>query len=71
VGSLRSIWNGTITFGTVAVPIKMRSATEDTGVHFHQVDARDGARIEHKRFCPKDGKARRRDECACIAHAHW
>ena len=52
----RSIWNGTISFGRVAVPIKVHSATEDKSVHFHQVHAEDGARIELKRICSKEGK---------------
>ena len=52
----RSIWNGTITFGLVNVPIKVFSATEDRTVHFHEVHAHDGARIEHKRICAKEGK---------------
>jgi len=54
--SPRSIWNGTITFGLVAVPIKVYSATESKTVHFHEVHAKDAARIEHRRICPKDGK---------------
>ena len=50
----RSIWNGTVTFGLVNVPIKLYSATESKTVHFHEVHARDGARIEHRRICPKE-----------------
>jgi DNA end-binding protein Ku len=52
----RSIWNGTVTFGLIAVPIKVNSATEDKSVHFHQVHAKDGARIKQKRICSKEGK---------------
>lgn len=52
----RSIWNGTITFGLIAVPVKVHSATEDKSVHFHQVHATDGARIKQKRICSKEGK---------------
>jgi DNA end-binding protein Ku len=52
----RSIWNGTIAFGLVTVPIKVYSATESHTVHFHEVHAKDGSRIEHRRICPKDGK---------------
>ncbi len=52
----RSIWNGTITFGLVNVPIKLYSATESKTVHFHEVHVRDGARIEHRRFCSKEDK---------------
>jgi DNA end-binding protein Ku len=52
----KSIWNGTITFGMVNVPVKLYSATESKTVHFHEVHAKDGARIEHRRICPKEGK---------------
>ena len=52
----RSIWNGTITFGLVTVPIKVYTATESKTVHFNEVHAKDGARIEHRRIRPKDGK---------------
>jgi DNA end-binding protein Ku len=54
--ALRSIWNGTIAFAGVFVPIKVHSATEDRSVHFHEVHVDDGARIEHKRFCSKEDK---------------
>lgn len=53
----RSIWNGTITFGLMRVPIKVHSATEDKSVHFHEIHAKDGAQIEHRRICSKEGKA--------------
>jgi DNA end-binding protein Ku len=52
----RSIWNGTITFGLMRVPIKVHSATEDKGVHFHEVHAKDGAQVNHRRMCSKEGK---------------
>ncbi|HKF79630.1 MAG TPA: Ku protein [Thermoleophilaceae bacterium] len=52
----RSIWNGTITFGLVNVPIKLYSATESKTVHFNEVHAKDEARIEHRRICSKEGK---------------
>jgi DNA end-binding protein Ku len=54
--ALRSIWNGTIAFAGVFVPVKVHSATEDKTVHFHEVHQDDGARIEHKRICPKEDK---------------
>ena len=52
----RSIWNGTIAFGLVSVPIKVYSATESKTVHFREVHAKDGSPIEHRRICPKEGK---------------
>ena len=58
----RSIWNGTIVFGLVNVPVKVFSATESKSIHFHQVHLSDGARIEHRRVCPKDDKEVPKDE---------
>jgi DNA end-binding protein Ku len=52
----RSIWNGTITFGLVNVPIKLYTATESKTVSFSEVHVKDGAKIEHRRFCPKEDK---------------
>jgi len=52
----RSIWNGTITFGLVNVPIKLYSAVESKTVHFREVHAKDGAQIEHRRVCPKEDR---------------
>ena len=59
----RSIWNGTITFGLVNVPVKVYSATESKSIHFHQVHLNDGARIEHRARLPEGGQggAQRRD----------
>src|SRR3954451_13231497 len=52
----RSIWNGTVTFGLVNVPIKLYTATESKTVRFNEVHAKDGAKIEHRRICSKEGK---------------
>jgi DNA end-binding protein Ku len=58
----RSLWNGTIAFGAVAVPVKLYSAVEAKTVHFHEVHLHDGARIEHRPFCTKQDKEVPRDE---------
>jgi DNA end-binding protein Ku len=52
----RSIWNGTVSLGLIAVPVKVYSATEDRSVHFHQVHSKDGARIKQQRICSKEHK---------------
>src|SRR5215216_5387757 len=52
----RSIWNGTVTFGLVNVPVKLFTATDNKSVSFSEVHARDGAKIEHRRICPKEEK---------------
>ena len=58
----RSIWNGTIAFGLVNVPIKVYSATESKSIHFHHVHLSDGAQIEHRKVCPKENKEVDKDE---------
>ncbi len=52
----RAIWSGAISFGLVNVPIKLYSATSQKTVRFHQLHAKDGVRIQQKRFCPADGE---------------
>jgi DNA end-binding protein Ku len=58
----RSLWNGTIAFGAVAVPIKLYSAVEPKTVHFHEVHLEDGARIQHRTFCSKENREVPREE---------
>jgi len=47
----RSIWNGTISFGLVKVPIKLYSATESHTIRFREVHIKDKAPLEHRRIC--------------------
>ena len=51
----RSIWNGTLTFGTVAIPVKLFSATDSKTISFKEVRESDGARISHKRIGAESG----------------
>jgi DNA end-binding protein Ku len=50
------IWSGTLSFGLVAVPVRMVSATRDLDVRFHQVDAETGERVQIRRFCEAEDK---------------
>ncbi|HKN99458.1 MAG TPA: Ku protein [Pseudonocardiaceae bacterium] len=52
---MRSVWNGTITFGPVAIPVKAYSATEERGTGLHQLHVTDGGRIKLRRTCEIDG----------------
>ena len=52
----RAIWTGAISFGLVSVPVKLYAAVSAKGVHFHQLHAADGVRIQQKRICPADGQ---------------
>jgi DNA end-binding protein Ku len=47
----RSIWNGSISFGMVVIPIKLYTATESHDVSFRQVHREDGGRVQFRRFC--------------------
>ncbi len=51
----RSIWNGCLGVGELRVPVKLFGAVESKTVHFHEVHAKDGARIEHRRIDPDSG----------------
>jgi DNA end-binding protein Ku len=50
----RSLWNGTIAFGLVRVPVKLHSATESKRISFKERHAADGGAIEHRRVCVKE-----------------
>ena len=52
----RSIWNGTVAFGLVRVPVKLYSATESKRIPLRERHAPDGAAIEHRRLCVKEGR---------------
>jgi DNA end-binding protein Ku len=52
----RSLWNGTISVGLLAVPVKLHSATTSKTVHFREVHVSDGAKVEHRRFCTKEDR---------------
>lgn len=52
----RSLWSGSLSFGLVNVPVALYSAAKDHDIHFHQLHEKDGARIETRRFCAKEGK---------------
>ncbi len=47
----RSIWKGAITFGMVAIPSKLYSATEDTDISLHQYHKECGRRISMPKYC--------------------
>jgi DNA end-binding protein Ku len=52
----RALWNGSLSFGLVNVPVALYSAVRDLDVHFHELHAEDGARIEIRRFCSEEDR---------------
>ncbi|GAC1585123.1 MAG: Ku protein [Polyangiales bacterium] len=49
---MRAIWTGEISFGLVAIPVQLLSATRDLSPHFHYIHKKCGTRIETVRRCP-------------------
>jgi len=53
----RSIASLTISFGLVAIPVKLYSATLSTGrIAFNMLHAKDGSRLRQQYICEKEGK---------------
>jgi len=53
---MRSIWNGSISFGLVSIPIKMYSASEDRKLDLDMLDVHDNTRIRYKCVNEETGK---------------
>jgi DNA end-binding protein Ku len=51
----RPVWNGTISFGLVAIPVKLFHAVRRQSVSFNQLDDRTMARIKYKKVSALDG----------------
>ena len=49
------IWSGTLTFGLVAIPIRMESATRSHKVAFRQIHREDHGRVRYRKTCEEDG----------------
>jgi DNA end-binding protein Ku len=45
----RAIWNGTISFGLVNIPVRVYPATRRKDVRFHEIDRATGQRVHHQR----------------------
>jgi len=59
----RSIASLTVSFGLVAIPVKLYSATRSTGsIHFNMLHKKDGSRLKQQYICPRDGEIVSRDE---------
>src|SRR5947207_3282519 len=58
----RPIWSGSITFGLVAVPVRMFLATEKKDVRFHELAKGTGRRVRHRRVAEGSGEEVERAE---------
>jgi DNA end-binding protein Ku len=53
---MKSIWNGSISFGLVNIPIKLYSAIESKSFSFRMLDKKTQSPIKYKRVAEKSGK---------------
>ena len=60
--SPRGIWNGKIELGRSKLPVKLYSAVEEHGVHFHLLEKRTHSRVKQHMVNPDTGKEVRNDE---------
>ncbi|HYY32532.1 MAG TPA: Ku protein [Gaiellaceae bacterium] len=58
----RAIWSGSLSFGLVAVPVRMYSAIEEHTLHFNYVHEPDGSRIGYEKICKAEDKPVPEDE---------
>jgi DNA end-binding protein Ku len=63
----RALWTGSLSFGLVNVPVALFSAVRDLDLHFHQLHAKDAARIDTRRFCSEEDREIPLEE---IGHAY-
>ena len=48
----RAIWKGLVSFGMVAIPVKLYTATESKDIAFVTLHRACNTRLRHRRFCP-------------------
>jgi DNA end-binding protein Ku len=53
---MKSIWNGSISFGLVNIPVKLYSAVESKAFSFKMLDSKTHSPIKYKRVAEKTGK---------------
>jgi DNA end-binding protein Ku len=63
----RTLWNGSLSFGLVNVPVQLLSAARDLDYHFHELHEKDDARIAQRRFCSEEDAEVMWEE---VAHSH-
>lgn len=52
--ALQEIWNGTVSFSLVAIPVKLVRAVETGRVSFRMLHSKEYSPLERRMYCPKD-----------------
>lgn len=50
---MRPLWNGTLTFGLVVIPVRLYAATERKSVAFHLIHDECHAPVKYMKWCPR------------------
>lgn len=50
------MWRGAVSFGMVAIPVRMYLANESKGVSFRLLCPRDGSPLKNRRWCPVEDR---------------
>jgi DNA end-binding protein Ku len=50
---MRPLWNGTLTFGLVVIPVRLYAATERKSVAFHLIHEECHTPVKYMRWCPR------------------
>ena len=58
----RAIWNGSISFGLVNIPVKLVTATQPKNVRFREIRRGDNSRIRHRKVAAADGEEVTQDQ---------
>jgi len=53
--AVQGIWSGTVSFGLVAIPVRLVTAVDPGRVTFHLLHNKDYSPLRRRMFCPREG----------------
>lgn len=53
---MKAMWNGSLSFGLINIPVRAYLAAEDSSIHFSMLHDKDLSPIRFARICKEDGK---------------
>ena len=73
----RAIWQGSLKFGSISLPVKLYSAVQDQSIHFHILESKTKTRIQQHMVNPETGWGfrdetfRAHDQLAAYGRPAW
>lgn len=59
---MRPLWNGTLAFGLVVIPVRLYAATERKAPRFNQLHKKCGTPVKYQKWCPSCSKELTQEE---------